>query len=80
MKHKSAYLVVLCCLLIHMSLMGSDTSLYHTANEDGTFAYLVSEAVAYLLYPLLGWMADVHFTRYKFVKFSFTIMIVAILS
>ena len=28
-------------------------------------------AVSYLLYPLLGWMADVCFTRYRFVLFSF---------
>ena len=76
MEHKLAYLVILCCVLIHMSVIGSDAVLYHTAHEDGALVYLVSEAVAYLLYPLLGWMADVHFTRYKFVKFSFIIMIV----
>ena len=37
--------------------------------------FSVSQAVSYLLYPLLGWMADVCFTRYKFVLFSFIIMI-----
>ena len=37
--------------------------------------FSVSQAVSCLLYPLLGWMADVYFTRYKFVLLSFTTMI-----
>ena len=40
-----------------------------------TFSFLVGQAVAYLLYPLLGWLADVYFTRYKFVLMSFITMI-----
>ena len=71
MKHSTAYLVVLCSLLIHMNVLGSDTALYHTASEVGTIVYFLSQSIAYLLYPLLGWLADVYFTRYKFVRFSF---------
>ena len=70
MKNKAAYLIVLCCLLQHMSVIGSDIALYHTVAHDGTLVYLLSQAVAYLLYPLLGWLADVYFTRYKFVLLS----------
>ena len=33
--------------------------------------------LGYLFYPLLGWLADVYFTRYKFILFSFITMIVA---
>ena len=71
MKPSTAYLVVLCSLLIHMNVLGSDTALYHTASEVGTIVYFLSQSIAYLLYPLLGWLADVYFTRYKFVRFSF---------
>ena len=42
---------------------------------DGTLAFLASQAVAYLLYPLLGWLADVYFTRYRFILLSFITMI-----
>ena len=44
--------------------------------EDGALTYFFSQAVAYLLFPLLGWLADVYFTRYKFILFSFITMIV----
>ena len=56
MNHRSAYLVVLCRGLIHMTTLGSDMIFYHTADQDATIIYLV---LAYLIYPLLGWMADV---------------------
>ena len=61
---------------MHMTMIGSDISLFHTVNLDGTLAYLLSQAVAYLTYPLLGWLADVYFTRYKFILLSYITMIV----
>ena len=66
-----AYLVTLCCVLIHISLSGSDVLLSRSLAKSGTIIYLSCKAVSYLLYPLLGWMADVYFTRYKFMLFSF---------
>ena len=77
MQHKTAYLVILCCVLIHITVIGSDTALYHVVNRDGSLTFLASQAGAYLLYPLLGWLADVYFTRYRFVQFSFIIMVIA---
>ena len=77
MQHKSAYLVILCSLLMHMNVIGSDVVLYHTVIRNSTLSFLVSQSMAYLLYPLLGWLADVYFTRYKFVKFSFITIIMA---
>ena len=77
MLPKAARLVILCCFLIHLSIIGSDFALYHTENKDGVLAFLVSQSVAYLLYPLLGWLADVYFTRYKFVLFSFIMMLMS---
>ena len=60
-----------------MSIVGSDVCFYHTVSKDGTLSFLVSQSLAYLLYPLLGWLADVYFTRYKFVLYSFITMITA---
>ena len=77
MQHKAVFQVILCCALMHMSAIGSNTILYHTADKDAVLSYLVSQGVAYLLYPLLGWLADVYFTRYKFVQASFITIIVA---
>ena len=77
MLPKAARLVIFCCFLIHLSVIGSDFIFFHTVNKDGVLAFLISKSVAYLLYPLLGWLADVYFTRYKFVLFSFITMIVS---
>ena len=75
MEHKAAFVVIFSSALIHMNSIGSDTFIYHSGNEDGTLAYIVSQGAAYLLYPLLGWLADVYFTRHKFVLASFVILI-----
>ena len=77
MEHELSYLVVLCCLLIHVTFIGFDSVVYHTAWPLTILVYCLSQAVAYLLYPVLGYVADVHFTRYKFVLFSFVTVIVA---
>ena len=78
MLPKAARLVIFCCYLMHMSMVGSDVCFYHTVSKDGTLAFLVSQSLAYLLYPLLGWLADVYFTRYKFILYSFITMITAV--
>ena len=62
---------------MHLTVIGSDFMLFHTVNIDGSFAYLMAQSVAYLLYPLLGWLADVYFTRYKFILSSFITTMVA---
>ena len=64
---------------MHMTIVGSDIFFYHAVDKDGTFAFLASQSLAYLLYPLLGWLADVYFTRYKFILYSFITMIIATL-
>ena len=43
--------------------------------RHGTLSFLVGQAVAYLLYPLLAWLPDIYFIRYKFVLISFITMI-----
>ena len=75
MQHKVAYLVVLCCALMHMSLVSSDFSMNYTLRKSAVILFLSCKGLSYLFYPLLGWMADVCFTRYKFVLFSFITMI-----
>ena len=75
MENKMVVLVILCCTLIHTCLAGVDIFLFHTTENAGIILLLSCKVVSYLLYPLLGWMADVCFTRYKFVLFSFIAII-----
>ena len=69
------YLVVLCSSFLHMNTIASDMIYYHLSKLDGTLIFLVSQTLAYLLYPLLGWLADVYFSRYKLVLLSSLTMI-----
>ena len=61
MEHKMAYLVVLCSAFLHISLAGSELAIYHDIINSGIVMILSCKAVSYLLYPLLGWLADVCF-------------------
>ena len=57
MQHKMSILIVLCCALLHMSLIGSDIAICHTVSQNALVLFTVSQAVSYLLCPLLdGWL------------------------
>ena len=69
-----AYVLVACCALLHMTAIGSDIFFFHMVDA---LEILATQAFIYLLYPLIGWLADAVFSRYKFILFSFITMIVA---
>ena len=79
MNLAAAYIVVLCSFAIKFSMMGTDIVYYHleTFLPITTLILAVTKAIAYLLYPLLGWLSDVYFTRYKVIKLAFIIMTLA---
>ena len=79
MNLAAAYIVVLCSFAINVSLVGTDTSFYHleTLTYYTRIILAVTHATAYLLYPLLGLLSDVYFTRYKVIRLAFIIMILA---
>ena len=76
MVNKTVFVIIFCCTMVHMSLAGVDSFLFHSIDKSGIILLLSCKALSYLLYPLLGWMADVCFTRYKFVLFSFIAIII----
>ena len=50
MEHRLAYLIVVCCLLMHMTVIGSDIVFYHMTYRDGSFAFIVSKIPSFLLF------------------------------
>ena len=70
MSRRAVYLVLLCSALLHINTIASDMIFYHMCNLDGTLTFIVSRPLAYLLYPFLGWLADVYFTRHSFILAS----------
>ena len=72
---KAAVVIVVLCILIHITGIGSDNYLYHNQTWLQSLILLIIQGVGYLIYPLLGWLADAWFSRYKFVRGSLVLMI-----
>ena len=71
-------MVIFCSFAIKASFIGTDFFFYHLGTLHIIRTVLVvTHAVAYFLYPLLGWLSDVYFTRYKVIRLAFIIMILA---
>ena len=73
--NKPSLIVIVLCISIHMLGAGADHVFFHTFPHFPSVFLLVSQGLTYLFYPLLGWLADVHFTRYKFVRTAFVLTI-----
>ena len=73
-KLSSVAILVTCAFLIRVTIISSDFLFYHSAPHI-PFGFLASQAIAYLLYPLLGWISDVYFTRYNVLRLAFIILI-----
>ena len=72
----SAISIVIFWLFCNTSIfIGTDFFFYHLETFTSFEVLAVTHAVVYLLYPLLGWLSDVYFTRYKVIRFAFIIMI-----
>ena len=76
MKLSPVIVVIACTFLIRVTIIGSDFLFYHSAPPQLAFGFFASQVVAYLLYPLLGWVSDVYFTRYNVLRLAFIIFIV----
>ena len=73
MKIPPVVVVVVCTFLIRVTIIGSDFFFYHSAPLVAAIGFSVAQAIAYFMYPLLGWVSDVYFTRYKVLRFAFII-------
>ena len=73
--NKPSLIIIALCVSIHMLGAITDNVYFHMLPHLPSVFLLVSQGSAYLLYPLLGWLADVHFTRYKFVRTVFVLTI-----
>ena len=69
--------VITCSFFIQVTIIGteSDFLFYHSDSQQLLFAFYSTQIIAYLLYPLLGWISDVYFTRYKVLRLAFMIFI-----
>ena len=80
MNLSATCIVILCSFLIRTSIIGTDHYYYHEKGhlQITLLCFAVSQGIAYLLYPLLGWLSDVYFTRYKVIRLAFITMSIAV--
>ena len=76
MALSAASIVVLCSFAIQVSLFGTDSLFYHLKRflHITRVCFALTRCMAFLLYPLLGWLSDVYFTRYKVIRLAFIVM------
>ena len=53
MAVKAAYIIIFCCLLIHMNAFTTDFAFYRVVNKLGALSMLIPQSITYLLYPFL---------------------------
>ena len=72
----AASIVVLCSFAIQASFFGTDFFFYHLERflHITRVCFALSHGMGFLLYPLLGWLSDVYFTRYKVIRLAFIVM------
>ena len=77
MKLRSSLLVIVCCLVVEFcNINRTEYLLYKTDISQRTVS-LTGIGLLFLLYPLMGHLADVYVTRYRSLKCSFGILIFA---
>ena len=69
-------LVLLSCVLVHCFIVTSNNWVKLTMNKGDILQWNISQGISFLLYPLLGWIADVYVSRYKMIKLSFVLLMI----
>ena len=68
---------LLTCVLIHFCLITTNDWIKHILVSYIAIPWNVSQGIAYLMYPILGWIADVRVTHYKIIKISFMFVLIS---
>ena len=75
--YPGAKIVIICCFFLHFFQVNADSVHIQLLNYYVLAAIAVTQGITLLSYPLLGWLADNCFTRYKLVKLSAVLLLVA---
>ena len=64
------------CLLIHIQPLNSNTWIGYTTEGDMPLILTLFQGTSYLLYPHCGWIAEIYFSNFKMIKWSFIVMLI----
>ena len=63
------------CLIVHFHLLVSVKWVISFGTHPDVLYYNLFQGLAYLLYPVCGWIAEVCFSNFKMIKWSFIILL-----
>ena len=75
--HPSFWFILLCCLTIHFHLLVIVKWMSSFATPNDALHYNLLQGLVYLLYPVCGWIAEVCFSNFKMIKWSFIILLMS---
>ena len=59
------------CFLVHIQAVFSSTWIISLVNKNGILGFHISMGISYLLYPVIGYSAEVCLTKLRMIKWSF---------
>ena len=68
---------LLSCLFIHIQIINSNNWIGYAAEGNIPVILSVFQGTSFLLYPLSGWIAEVFFTNFRMIKWSFFAMLIS---
>ena len=70
MSYPGARLVLFCCFLMHFSWFSSSYFVLQLSSDQFRLFVDCVQALTYLCYPLLGWLADTKFNHHSMIMVS----------
>ena len=72
-----AYLTIIYSVLLHFTLVGTNSILFHALNTDSKVLVLSVQGLMFVSYPLIGLLADVKLTRYRMICLSCWVILIS---
>ena len=76
MAFTGAYLTIIYTVLLHFTVVGTNSWIFNSLNIDIFFAVLTIRGLVFISYPLIGLLADIKLTRYQMICLSCWILFV----
>ena len=77
MGFPGAYLVIIYTVLLHFTILGTNSWLINTLDTDSKAVMFSVQGLVFISYPLIGLLADIKLTRYRMICLSCWVIFIA---
>ena len=77
MAFTGAYLTIMYTVLLHFTVLGTNSWIFNTVNIGGKLLILLIQGLVFISYPLIGLLADIKLTRYQMICLSCWLLFVS---